>query len=183
MKKYIIGFVVGALTMTAFSASAEVVSLIGKSIDNEYVVQLNGEELGTKAISIEGTSYAPVRAVGEALGLNVDFENEVVILEETQDQAVEVNKSVVPDTSLLEQSIQRNLETIESNNETIRLFQAEIDRLENELLKSSSSEENNRTELMIKNNQMTVDRMKEANVELERRISEARAQLEAKLAQ
>jgi hypothetical protein len=81
MKKFAMGIVIGAVL--AFSASTyadEIAQLVGKQVDNEYPVVLNGLELNNKAPSIDGTSYAPVREISEKLGLNVKFENDTVIL-------------------------------------------------------------------------------------------------------
>lgn len=63
-KKYgylFIRIVVGAaLTLSAGVAAEEFHSVIGKKIDSEYTVTLNGQELAVKAGAIEGTSYLPV---------------------------------------------------------------------------------------------------------------------------
>lgn len=81
MKKFVSGVLVGAVLAFGVSSYADDLKvLVGKSIDNEYPVVLNGTPLNNKAPAIEGTSYAPVREISEKLGLTVKFENETVIL-------------------------------------------------------------------------------------------------------
>lgn len=72
-----IGILIGAaITVSATAAAEELQSLVGKKIDGEFTVTLNGKELAVKAGTIEGTSYLPVRAVSESLGLDVGFDSE-----------------------------------------------------------------------------------------------------------
>lgn len=76
----LLGVVIGsALTLSASVAAEEIKSLIGKRIDGEFVVTLDDQELPVKAGTIEGTSYLPVRAVSEALNLEVSFDQEAGI--------------------------------------------------------------------------------------------------------
>lgn len=56
-------------------------NLVGKAIQGVFPVTVNGTALSQQAIVIDGTSYLPVRAVADALNLNVSFENNTVILE------------------------------------------------------------------------------------------------------
>ncbi|MEN1985871.1 hypothetical protein [Paenibacillus hubeiensis] len=82
MKKYVAGFLAGALFTLAGAAFADdIQSLIGKKIQGEAVVELNGQTLDT-AIIIDGKSYAPVRAIGEAAGYDVSMQNKKIILDE-----------------------------------------------------------------------------------------------------
>lgn len=86
MKKYLVGFVVGVILTVGSTALADQVSKIGKKITDEYTVKLDGKELPVKAVAIDGTSYAPLRAVGETLGLEVGFENREVLLSTKGDE-------------------------------------------------------------------------------------------------
>lgn len=90
--KYVIfGILIGLLMSVSFTVAADTVSLIGKKIGGESEVLLNGEYLDT-AIIVNGKSYAPVRAIGEAAGYDVDFINKKVILETPKEEAaVEVD--------------------------------------------------------------------------------------------
>lgn len=80
MRKYFIGFIAGVLVATASVAAADTLSLVGKKIQSEAVVTLDGEEIG-KAIITDGTSFAPIRIVAEATGLKVGYEKGNVKLE------------------------------------------------------------------------------------------------------
>ena len=88
MRKYVVGFILGVAFTVAFSASAAVPSLIGKQVDSEFPVFLDGVQLKNKAPAIEGTSYLPVREISETLGLTVDFVNNQVILESPKDEVI-----------------------------------------------------------------------------------------------
>ncbi|MEC0229912.1 hypothetical protein [Paenibacillus alba] len=74
MKKYILGGITGFLVATTLSAHAEeITSMIGKTIQGAFPFQIEGKTLGTPAIVVDGTSYLPVRAFGEATGYEVSF--------------------------------------------------------------------------------------------------------------
>ena len=80
MKKFVSGLLIGFLLAIPTYAIAEQTSMIGKTIESEYPVIIDGKELEVPAIVVDGRSFAPVRAIGEAMGLNVSFENQTVIL-------------------------------------------------------------------------------------------------------
>lgn len=109
MKKFVMGVIVGAVFAFGISAYADdIAKLVGKAVDNEYPVVLNGTPLSNKAPSIEGTSYAPVREISEKLGLNVKFENNTVVL--SKQQEVEKVTEVVP--SQVEKSTEEKLKEL-----------------------------------------------------------------------
>jgi len=82
MKKFFVGLFVGAALSFTVSAHAEVVNMIGKVVDGVFPVFLDGKELSNQAIVIEGTSYLPVRSAAESLGLDVEFKDNQVLLNE-----------------------------------------------------------------------------------------------------
>ncbi|MCY9662344.1 hypothetical protein P5G65_11955 [Paenibacillus chondroitinus] len=79
MRKYIIGAIFGILLGTSISAHAEVASIVGKVIEGDFTVIINGRTLNNKAIVIEGTSYLPVREIGDSIGYNVSFDQNIGI--------------------------------------------------------------------------------------------------------
>lgn len=80
MKKYIIGGIAGFFLATTLSAHAEeLTSLIGKTIQGAFPFQIEGKTIGTPAIVVDGTSYLPVRAFGEATGYDVSFDADLGI--------------------------------------------------------------------------------------------------------
>jgi len=78
MKKVISGFVVGAILMFTVSVYAD--SIIGKAIDTTYPLFIDGTRCTVDAVSIEGTSYIPVRKAAEMFGYDVNFSSDVIIL-------------------------------------------------------------------------------------------------------
>lgn len=123
MRKYLIGVIIGAMLM--FGAQTFADSLIGKKVDGVVKVIVDGSELETAAVVIEGVSYAPLRAVGESLQLEVEYSDGVVILSR-QDKE---------DSNLQEQiknEIRREIEAIEKEKE-IEKIQNAIRGLEEQL--------------------------------------------------
>lgn len=77
MKKYLIGAIAGFLLSFSFTVyGEEIASLVGKEIQAEFPVKVDGELLKNKAIVVDGTSYLPIREFGEKLGYKVDFDPE-----------------------------------------------------------------------------------------------------------
>ncbi|WP_312117220.1 hypothetical protein [Brevibacillus reuszeri] len=73
MRKYIIGTLFGVLIGTSINVHAEVASLVGKVIEGEFPVSINGRTLKNKAIVVDGTSYLPVRTIADTFGYNSTF--------------------------------------------------------------------------------------------------------------
>lgn len=75
MKKFISGFLVGAMLFGAIGAFA--VSYVANPLD--YKVIVNGEEFVSDppALEVEGRTYLPLRAMGDALGVPVNWNEEL----------------------------------------------------------------------------------------------------------
>ncbi len=54
--------------------------MIGKVVDSTYPVIVDGTQLATDAIVIDGVSYEPTRVVAEALGATTGFVDDKIIL-------------------------------------------------------------------------------------------------------
>ena len=80
MKRFVSGLLIGFLLAIPTYAIAEQTSMIGKTIESEYPVIIDGKVLEVPAIVVDGRSFAPVRAIGEAVGLDVSFENQTITL-------------------------------------------------------------------------------------------------------
>src|SRR5690606_30115990 len=78
MKKVIIASLV-FLMMGAAVIYADSASFVGRKIQSEAIVTLDGEEIGSVLI-IDGVSYAPVRVIAEASGLNAGYKKGEVML-------------------------------------------------------------------------------------------------------
>jgi hypothetical protein len=127
VKKYLIGGAVGVLLATTASVYADdlVPNLIGKSVEGTFKVKLNGNTVSKDAIVVDGSSYLPVRAAGEALGLNVDFQNNEVLLNNvsSEEKGDQMGGTVRFDENLPE-STYEGIRTIKYNDQTyFQLFQ------------------------------------------------------------
>ncbi|WP_339306554.1 hypothetical protein [Paenibacillus sp. FSL R5-0519] len=80
MKKYIAGFLAGALFTVAGAAFADdIQSLIGKKIQGQTVIKVDGQVLDT-AIIVEGKSYSPTRSIAEAAGYDVSMKDKEIVM-------------------------------------------------------------------------------------------------------
>lgn len=77
MKKFITGFIAGALMFSAIPVFAN--SLIGSRVEGLYSIQKNDKKIAD-AIVVNGSTYAPVRAIANATGVNIAVEGKVIIL-------------------------------------------------------------------------------------------------------
>lgn len=84
MRKYIIGGLVGAALTFSVTAYGEDLSKIGAKVQGEYTVVVDGATLPQKAVGIDGTTYAPLRAIGEELGYSVSFADGTVTYTEKE---------------------------------------------------------------------------------------------------
>lgn len=75
MKKIFFGLIIGLVIGASSSVFAD--GIIGKKIQNTYDVIVNGKKLDEKAIVVDGTSYLPVRKIGEVTGFSVKFDSKV----------------------------------------------------------------------------------------------------------
>lgn len=88
LKGIILGILIG--TMLAPTVFATIGTVTKELSYNDIKISLNGKTIETKDANgdkvepfiIEGTTYLPVRAIGDALGLNVDWDgaNKTVVL-------------------------------------------------------------------------------------------------------
>lgn len=101
---------------------AEVESMIGKKVQGQFPVKVNGELLESQAIVIDGTSYLPVRAIGEALGKEIKF---------SSDLGIEVNDKEVPKVTdrSTQQELQSRQEMSEEDAAAIQRSEAQIIQL------------------------------------------------------
>ncbi|MEK3717907.1 hypothetical protein [Paenibacillus sp. FSL R7-0333] len=83
MKKYIVGFLAGTVFAISATAFADTIpSLIGKKVQAQYTVEVNGKILNT--VVVDGSNYAPVRAFSEAAGYDITAEGKNVKLSEVK---------------------------------------------------------------------------------------------------
>ena len=130
MKKFVMGVIIGALLTIGVSAAADSIGKIGKQITNEYVVKVNGSALDATAIAVDGTSYAPVRAIAGAAGFEVDFKNgEVLLVSGSSDVS-----GLVRPISDIEASISIGRKSVQNGEELLNQYKAAIGLTDEEML-------------------------------------------------
>jgi hypothetical protein len=85
-RNFVLGLIVGILLASAVPAYGAVSSLIGKTVQGEYSVKVDDKEIAAKSIAIDGTTYAPLRAVAESIGYDVTFKDKTVIFSKSKSQ-------------------------------------------------------------------------------------------------
>ena len=168
MKKFVMGLIVGLCIGLPITAIAD--SMVGKKIETEVPIKLDGEYLPISAIGLEGRTYAPVRALAEALGKEVDWDGEVIIkspdkLEESKqggDRQVnneqQDNEEVNNRIEMLKTLIDGNKGAIEIYKETIKM---------NERI-GTPKEANENLERTIKQLEEEIERYQQELAELEK---------------
>lgn len=90
MKKWLYllsGVVIGAVVATSSSAfAAQVKSLVGQKVTGEYTVVVNGKTLSDKGAVINGRTNAPVRALSDAIGGNLNVDNQKKVISITTEE-------------------------------------------------------------------------------------------------
>jgi len=81
MKKILFGVIIGfGLALPISVAGAEVVSLVGKSVQGSFPIKLGEVQVEKDAIVIDGTSYLPVRVVAELFNAEVAFIDDEILI-------------------------------------------------------------------------------------------------------
>ncbi|MEK3875175.1 hypothetical protein [Paenibacillus sp. FSL M7-0420] len=172
MKKYIVGFLVGAIFTVSTTAFADdIKSLVGKAIQGEAPVIVDGQQLDT-AIIVDGKSYAPVRVIGEAAGYSVSVDGKKVILKSEVKDTMKTTSENLDKPRTLEDVmtvITRTQEKIERYKEAIQLYELNV---------SASKTEEARA-----NNQQMLDSYKKQLAEAEQKLvdlEKQKAELESR---
>ncbi|OKP99097.1 hypothetical protein [Paenibacillus sp. P46E] len=137
MKKLAAGFLAGAVLMISTQAIGASTSLVGKTIQAEYTVNVYGKKLADKAIVIDGKSYAPVRAIGELAGYKVSLSGKTISLDERQSVSS-------PSLAKAESITIGPLPTMTPDSETavtkskIKAIDSQIDNVVDDILSTSS---------------------------------------------
>lgn len=135
LKKFVSGIIVGALLFAGVSVAADGAGLIGKKVSGVYTIEKNGKLVAEAAI-INGSAYAPVRAVAEAAGTELKVEGRKIIMSDsaTQDSVTitndvngEANTDLQTDRETLVANIEKkkaNITDLETN--VIPLYEAQV---------------------------------------------------------
>lgn len=79
MKKFVSGVIVGVFLFVGASVFADSVSLIGQKVQGLFAIEKGGTKIGD-AVIINGTAFAPVRAISEATGATLSIEGKKIIM-------------------------------------------------------------------------------------------------------
>lgn len=91
IKIFLIGLLAGCMLMTATPALANSITQKIDVIFNSVQVQVNGEKIDASTILYDGSTYLPMRKVVEAVGKDVEWNQETKtanIVEKTKDDAI-----------------------------------------------------------------------------------------------
>lgn len=78
MRKFISGFIVGAMITTSFTVFASSYNIV----TNPFNVVVNGEDKGQIGYLINDSTYLPLKQTGELLGVNVSFQDNTIYVGE-----------------------------------------------------------------------------------------------------
>lgn len=119
MKKFMTGLIAGMLIMVSMTTFAEEIeSYIGKVIEGQFPVIVDGQKVDKPGLVIEGTTYLPVRATAELFGYDIAFIDSQVIL----------NKKVVATVQEVEKPVEHE-PIVETEEMTLPFIESEIERL------------------------------------------------------
>lgn len=134
MKKYIVGFLAGALFVLSSSAFADTISLIGKKVTGEYKVVVDGNALVDKGAIIDNRTNVPVRGLSEALGANVSVDNTtktIYVTSESQETVVS-EPQTIPQEGSVKVPEEQNTPVLDKEKE-IKRIKYEISMLQDEI--------------------------------------------------
>lgn len=192
MKKVVAGFIAGAVMMVSLQAFGAGVNLIGKKIDGQADLKINGEVVG-QTIIVQGKSYAPVREITDGVGGTVTYNKSggAVEMELSNDpEAIASTTTSNPSngvSSLEKQNqiafvkdkikfkiskIEETEKSIERLNGIIAEYQSKIDKLNPDSVSATSLKTNkNVHELSLDEAQKTLERQKLELADLESQLA------------
>ncbi|BFH60754.1 stalk domain-containing protein [Paenibacillus azoreducens] len=121
MKKWmylVIGLVIGVVAATSSSAlAAQVKGLVGQKVTDEYTVVVNGKKLSDKGAVINGRTNAPVRALSDALGVDLKVDGKTINISTgtASNEAANVPQSNNKYIGDSKESLERNKNSLENN--------------------------------------------------------------------
>ncbi|WGU92044.1 hypothetical protein QJQ58_15640 [Paenibacillus dendritiformis] len=116
-----VGIIVGVFgTIATTSIAAQIPSLVGKKIQAEYTINVDGKNLDTKAIVVEGVSHLPVRKVSEIYGADITVKDKVITMN-TKDTVEDIQQPSNNDDSTEEKKT--------DNSKDIKGYQASLENI------------------------------------------------------
>ncbi|BFH70590.1 hypothetical protein J27TS7_58970 [Paenibacillus dendritiformis] len=114
MKKFILGIIVGALLAFSPQVYSAASSLVGKKIDGQIEVKLDGKQVGS-AVVVEGTSYLPVRNIANELGLKIKVDKKEVTITSEEKSAEEEIAKLKKERVKVSDQLERDKANVESS--------------------------------------------------------------------
>ena len=172
MKKIVAGFLAGALMMVSVQAFGSGVNLIGKKIDGQADLKIDGKVVG-QTIIVQGKSYAPVREITNGVGGSVQYNksggavemslNDIAKLEEEQMKEKENIANLKQSIVYQKEKIADTEKTIQNYDVILADFQKKIDRNKEQGVTSSAEVS---YQVFQKSKQDEVERLNEQKAEL-----------------
>lgn len=119
------GILIGAIIATSGSAAAaQIKSLVGQKVTGELNVVINGEKLEEKGAVINGKTNAPVRAISDAIGGELELKGDTIYIT-TQDDTVAPTEPTgnVSDLDGLKQERENIAKKISQYEESVKLYE------------------------------------------------------------
>lgn len=126
--RLIVGIIIGVALSVSSTALAETFSVVGKKIEGEFPVTVNGTKLTTNAGVIEGTSYLPVRVISESLGLTVSFDSKEGIALKSDESTVTPAEAPSATAIMINSELEALRSRITSINKEIESYKSKLDK-------------------------------------------------------
>lgn len=124
LKKFISGIIVGGFLFAGASVFADSVSLIGQKVQGLYSVEKDGAKVAD-AVVINGTAYAPVRAVSDATGTGLTVEGKRIIIQE-KEEVPTVDSSNIVSEQYKQNKIDGLIRGVSNRKETISQLETKL---------------------------------------------------------
>lgn len=167
--------------MLAFSpvVFAEVESMIGKQVQGQFPVKVEGKKLDVQAIVIDGTSYLPVRAIAEALGKEVKFDADLGIeLYDKEVSPLEMTEEEAKSIQNVKAQIERFNAIISDNESRIAEFEIEKAKAVEAYEKAQTEHDRINYKAGIEYWEMQINSLAEQNETLRQAIQESEVYIE-----
>lgn len=145
-------------------------SLIGQKVQGLFSVEKSGSKVAD-AVVINGTAYAPVRAVSEATGAELSVEGKRIIIKEKEAKATVSEINVVADQRKQSQ-IEGRIKGIEDLKLTINKFESLLKTEQEKLNNAATSGDKETAQENIQELEIRIKQEKEALVNAEEKLAE-----------
>jgi hypothetical protein len=179
LKKFVSGIVVGLLLFSGASVFADSTSLIGQKVQGLFSVEKDGVKVAD-AVIINGSTYAPIRAVSEATGANLSVDGKKIIISDkedsTVDQAIQAENTNLVQDAKKQRQIDRYNGSIKTSNEDISSFEALLKKSQEDLANAKTDGEVKAAKESIEYIQIRLKEARNVLADAEARLAELQAQ-------